>query len=405
MSSLSHMDKTSAASNVVAFDYQHYHFLFRLLGLKENESVGLEVKDDVDITLDNNCQILIQVKHSIQNSNSGSTKNLTTYDTDLWKTIYNWSCVISDPVQNRTDILSQLEYVKKTDFILSSNKSESDKNKFINIVNQIKSQNITIGKAIGYITKLKNNTDNNDIKTNIDKLLSLDESVINEFLGHIYFDLGVNDIIKSCKSLIKTKMISDNKIDEVFERLDSQIKQDNYYEICDGKKIIITFEEFHKKYKIIFERARSPELQASYSKDKLLPDNLSKQTFIKQLIDIDYIKEDEVDDIIKFTRHKLNMEDNINRWRKNSELTKEELENFDDNVINDLDNRRRKHYRGLSEEKDIIEKAQELVDQSLQKDWSIRELQLSTMLSNGQYFRLSDIPVIGWHLDWEKKYK
>jgi hypothetical protein len=71
-------------------------FLWKVLLLQPNESVGLEVKDDVHTDLSNNHKILYQLKHTIKKNPGGSIANLTTSDLDLWKTFSNWSKVISD---------------------------------------------------------------------------------------------------------------------------------------------------------------------------------------------------------------------------------------------------------------------------------------------------------------------
>lgn len=58
-----HTEKTAAESKSIGFDYQYYFFLWKVLLLQPNESVGLEVKDDVHTELSNNHQVLYQLKH------------------------------------------------------------------------------------------------------------------------------------------------------------------------------------------------------------------------------------------------------------------------------------------------------------------------------------------------------
>jgi len=96
-----HTEKTSAADKSIGFDYQYYYFLYRLLKMRRAESVGLEVKDDVHTDLACNRQILIQLKHTVQKKAGGTTNNLTQYDSDLWKTLSNWTKVITDKVAGR----------------------------------------------------------------------------------------------------------------------------------------------------------------------------------------------------------------------------------------------------------------------------------------------------------------
>lgn len=66
MSKKPHTETTNADKTALGFDFQYYFFILKLLHLKPGESIGLEVIDDVHTTtLDNDCQIYYQVKHTI----------------------------------------------------------------------------------------------------------------------------------------------------------------------------------------------------------------------------------------------------------------------------------------------------------------------------------------------------
>lgn len=109
-----HTEKTSADSKAIGFDYQYYFFLWKLLSLKTGESVGYEVKDDVHTELANDHQILYQIKHTVKLNSSGSPKNLTTSDSDLWHTLSNWVQVITDANDGRENKGEQLKFLEKT---------------------------------------------------------------------------------------------------------------------------------------------------------------------------------------------------------------------------------------------------------------------------------------------------
>ena len=107
-----------------------------MLALEEGEKIGLEVKDDVHLELNDGKQILLQLKHSIQNNSAGEIINLTERDTDLWKTIYNWINIINDVADGRSKREDQLRFIDNTNFILVSNKSSNLNNTFlINVEN------------------------------------------------------------------------------------------------------------------------------------------------------------------------------------------------------------------------------------------------------------------------------
>src|SRR5690606_29203297 len=118
-------EKTSADSKSIGFDYQYYYFLNELLQIKEGQTVGYEVKDDVHIEMRDGMETLIQLKHSIS-----STGTLSEKDEDLWKTISNWIDIITDSTLGRSASVSQIEFIKKTNFLLVTNKSNSSRNEF-----------------------------------------------------------------------------------------------------------------------------------------------------------------------------------------------------------------------------------------------------------------------------------
>lgn len=120
------VDATSAEDKSIGFDYQYYYFLNELLNLRTGMTVGLEVMDDVHTELDNDRQVLVQLKHTVQTKASGDPKNLTTMDSDLWKSLSNWSKVIVDPVAEREGTSAQLAFIERTHFLLASNKSDNE---------------------------------------------------------------------------------------------------------------------------------------------------------------------------------------------------------------------------------------------------------------------------------------
>ncbi|WP_426283749.1 hypothetical protein ACN9MG_27630 [Burkholderia ambifaria] len=130
-------EKTSADDKSIGFEYQYYYFLDRLLNLKSGQTVGLEVKDDVHTTLDADINILVQLKHTVRSNVKGDPVALTELDSDLWKTIYNWSQIISDEAEGRKEPSSQLRFVEKTEFHLVSNKSQSRANEFLRILERL----------------------------------------------------------------------------------------------------------------------------------------------------------------------------------------------------------------------------------------------------------------------------
>mgnify|MGYP006293583723 CR=1 FL=1 len=210
-----HIDKTAAEKKSVGFDYQYYFFLWKLLSLKPGESVGLEMKDDVHTELDNNIQIFYQIKHTIKTKSDGAPANLTALDEDLWKTLSNWSKIISDKNDNRITKNQQIDFLKKTSFVLASNKSSVDSNDVINMISDLQNNKIDIEKIREELLDFQKKTENSTIKSHISDILELDNEVLNNFLLKTFFELNENDLIQKCKNEILGDKIPRTKIADV----------------------------------------------------------------------------------------------------------------------------------------------------------------------------------------------
>ncbi|MCD8433857.1 hypothetical protein LNJ03_00890 [Tenacibaculum dicentrarchi] len=390
-----HIEKTGAETKSIGFDFQYYFFLWKLLTLNKGESVGLEVKDDVHTELKNDINIFYQVKHSIQKNKEGDIKNMTASDIDLWKTLYNWAKVISDKNDNRKEIKLQLKFIEKSYFVMWSNKNLSSTNQIIDNIEKLKNNSISIEKFITNILKFKEKSKDEIIQNYITELLSLNNNVLHQYILKISFELGEDKILQNCKDAIEAKMIPKNQIDDVFAKIDSRIKEDNFIAIKSGYKIQISFDDFQKKYIKYFNVTRDDSLQIKPLNINL-PDKFEEQIFIKQLLEINDIEIDDVESMARFTGFKMKLESNLTRWHIEGLITKDEIKNYRDDAILQWQNKfkrltRRTNFNSL-----------DLIDDLREIKLSIAGEILDISLSNGEFYYLSDIPNIGWKKDWIK---
>lgn len=391
-----HADKTAAADKSIGFDYQYYYFLHRVLKLGKRQSVGLEVKDDVHTELENDQQILIQLKHTTQQKSDGTLINLTTFDSDLWKTLSNWSKVISDKGSGRNSEKSQLNFAAKTEFMLVTNKSQTGTCRFFDVLesNQDTRKQLEL---------LKSQTKDLTIKDYIQNVLHLSDPVLTAFLAKIHLEHDLEDVITLCKESIAEHHVPENSVDQLFRDLDSQIRQDNFITIKNGEKIIISFSDFTKKYRRFFDLARNPDLKI-YEYHEPLPANLNDQVFIRQLTEIEDLSEDDVEYMSDYTRYMLTVKTNFIRWQSDGDLTPGEVDKFNDEAKMRWQNRFRAIHRRKNE-KDRNALALKVLDEIRMERLMLGSQNMGTEFSNGEYYYLSDIPEIGWLLDWETKYK
>jgi len=394
-------EKTSAADKSIGFEYQYYYFLYRLLNLKLGQSVGLEVLDDVHTTLDANLQLLFQLKHTTNYAASGQPINLTQLDEDLWKTLSNWTQVISDENDGRAEKQAQLAFVKRTEFHLVTNKSWSKQNEILGKIANFVDETCTFSDLKQSITSLLTSTKNDVLKGYIIDVLALDDSVAKKFFQHVKFELGFDDITAKVKQAIGEKAIEDNLVQAVFERLDSNIREDNFINIKAGKPICISYDEFKKKYQRVFSAARSTKL-TYYNYKPQLPSNLLAQRFVAQLLYIGDVDSSELELIAEYTTHKLRLARNLTEWHNAGQLVTDEIKGFHEDVRLRWHNRFRNKYRPSRLPQDVLGAAVELLNDLRNERFRIGDDELNTELCNGELYLLSDTDVIGWHPDWKK---
>jgi len=396
-----HSDKTSADSILVAFDYQYYYFLWKLFSLRPGESVGLEVKDDVHTELDNNEQVYFQVKHTVKTKADSTPENLTESDADLWKTLSNWSKIVSDSNDGRVRELDQINFIKKTSFILASNKSSSGRNSILKVILGYQEGTVELDGVKKVFNEISEKSKSETLKEYVNDVLSLNDNVLEHYFRKVFFELDESDIILKCKDSIRSDKIIESKIDYVFSSLDSSIREDNFFIIRNGCKVQISFDEFYLKYRRHYDLARNGILTIN-EYDSALPDKLQSQTFIEQLIEIDDVSSDDLEEIARLTVFKLKLQCNIDIWLQQGEITGHEVDEFKKDAIDQWRNKYRSSYRGVINKEDCNSSALKILDDMREKKLILSQQLLDTSLSNGTFYDLSDTPVIGWRKDWDK---
>ena len=180
-------EQHSAGAQSIGFDYQFYYFMFLALDLKMGQKIGFEVKDDVHIDKEDGTTILFQAKHSTLKNTNGATQNLTTLDSDLWKTLSNWIDFIKADK-------SKSEFIIKHSFILVTNKNDNN-NDFINSTSHFKTDN-NVDNVLEKLKDLKDKTQDETIKQYIQNVISLGKNRLKQFLHKLNIETGVDGIIE-----------------------------------------------------------------------------------------------------------------------------------------------------------------------------------------------------------------
>ena len=403
MTTTQHVDKTSAEDKSIGFDFQYYYFLNRLLQLKRGETLGLEVMDDVHCDLSNDRQILVQLKFTTQKKKGGEAKNLTSLDKDFWKTISNWAKVITDENADRKEKAEQLKFAKKSDFLLCSNKSDNSGNVVLNTIRAFQKSECTHSELQASLSDLKGTTKDKAVSKYMEDVLDLSQEVSEALFTNIAFDLGCSTIVADCKEKILGFMVPSDRVDDVFHSLDSQLRTDNFDLVASKRKIIITYDDFLKKYQVHFDKARNGKLVVR--KNFSEPKEIGEQLFIKQLIDIGDVSAEDTDFILKLLYNQLLAKTNLQEWVKEGVVSSIDADDLEENALATWENIHRKTFRSLCEGDDINHFAQSVLDEVRSEKLSIAEQEMNIRFSNGEFYDLCEEKKIGWRNDWKEKYK
>lgn len=398
-------DKSSAADTIVGFDYQFYYFFYLILGLKLGETIGFELKDDIHIDFADGSTELIQTKHTVQTATSGQSINLTELSSDLWKTLSNWAAILNQ--QN-----DKKEFLAKTRFKLVTNKANRQ-NRFLENLAKFNKGEITLTEIKAYMKSLATNTSDAEIINQIKTVLST-KSALKDFLMRIQLDLNEDNLIQRIKDRITEKIHFTEKVEDVYNTLQSALRDKNYLDVKERKRLVTSFAEFSSQFRNCFKVGLSSVLPKR-DLPILLPENKEDQLFIRQLIDIGDIMPFDEEKIIELTTYMLKFINNYIYWEINDGLLPSQKEEFQRNSRLVWKNSFERVYRKISKkfldgvdlttiEDEIKEAALECLDEMKRQLVKIDDTLLDVELSNGHFYFLTEQKSIGWHFSWQTRY-
>lgn len=397
---------TSAADTSIGFDYQFYHFFLLLLDLRHGEQIGLEEKDDVHVDLADGNLLLIQTKHTVQVNAAGESINLTEKDKDLWKTLSNWSKVISEQADAKL-------FLKKTSFQLATNK-QALKNPFILKLVQLQNGDIKTKDFKDYLKTLAAETEDATIKGYMERFRGLPSEQLVSFAGKISFQLNHDDLISAIKKRLLENIHIPERVEDVYVALHSELRDTNYLNVKAGVRNVMSFEEFNKKFGKCFRVAISTKLPIR-ELPYILPDNPDQQLFVRQLVDIGDLAATDKDVIIAYTTQMLQLLNNLKDWEANGEFLDSDRKKFNKETSFIQQTAFKASYRWIRKkleegleladlDDDIKGSALLLLDDMRRQILQFDETQFSLELSHGHFYLLTEEKEIGWHLDWQKRY-
>lgn len=411
--------KRSAADIFAAFEYQWNYFVFTLLNQNDDTTtVSFELRDDADKQT-GEISTLYQIKHSVQKNAKGETINLTNRDSDLWKTLSNWMKFIdADP-----------EMLDNTSFIFVTNKNISD-NKFVKAITDyqktcnlndfksalkkiINSKNKKVGKSNDKPDASKKKEI--DISNIISDLMNF--SRLDVFCKKILFSETEDNLINAIKTRMKNRFgLRENKVDWVYNQLMSRLKDDAIERIENGQSVSYNGGVFNKRYQSVLDIGRAKiHFRSDYSIADFSGDP-NELLFMKQLFEIGDTDKNDIDRVTELTVCWLRFNNNFHEHWNNNAIIQDDVDRLTQNVCSIWRTCHHSKHRPLRPDcpdVDLCNAGCDTVDEMRKEKFSLAGTDLEQSNSEGCIYYYSnsstdiipELPLIGWHRDWQIKFK
>lgn len=396
---MGHLEQTAADKSALGFEYQDLVLVNTLLGLKPGEQIGLEVFDDIHTESISDDLCLIQVKHSLLGG------NITERDIDLWKTLYNW-----------LKSLPELPQGKNITFQIYSNKTLNNQNLIV-LLNSAKANKEKIIAAISDIftdikakESLKDKTDSvNPIFKYAEALATAKKEEIEFILERFQFHTDTASVTQQINDKLLYLAVPNTKLDDTRKFVVGAYKEYKIASIVGGEKVIITYDTFRIQmgFERILRSSRSNEVDYDRFYDKYyhfqqLGDlSFLTSTFSYQLTDIGLPHEDVIEHGIEM----LATADLIRDLKKEGDFTHQD----DARLAAQCEMSWKKIHRQAhgtfnQETPQSLLAAQACYDATLKKELKLKNISLPDGFSKGKFIALSDLPSIGWKVNWKELY-
>lgn len=400
---MSKTNECGAIGPLTGFIYQEYYFLYRLLTIRDCETVSLEKVDDVGVE-EGDRLTYYQLKHSI-NSNASDVKCMTDRDNDLWKTLSMWVSII----KKKGDVVTQRRWIANSEFVLISNKT-TDNNTFFGLVEAYKSEESKWEELEKYLTdqaakEPKEEKSDKEYEKSVYKYTkNLNEySLKKELLKRVSAEYESDQELleKINREIQYKKHIPENRVKDLRYLLMGSLT-----EAVMKKRAEYTVETFNDSFGSLFNDMRSRKF-VPLNRKVVLPEHPMDQTFVKQLQGIDAPNSDNLQEIIKLTEQKLQFENDYNEANKaaGAKVQQQFEKDMHTEWKNIFDSKHRR-VNFMSGEDKIKDAGWEVFDNVKNVRLKYDQEDIGATESNGCYYHFSDgeTPQIGWRCDWETLY-
>lgn len=396
---MGHLDKVSADSTAIGFDFQDYVAVYKLLLMRDGQSVGWEQLDDVHIEDDNEL-CLVQVKHTVNN------ENITERDLDLWKTLANW-------VKTRPEI--EVDRKKTIRYILYTNKGYGHQS------------------FIGQLQQSKKNVDD-ILKTAREVFDELMESEKKKAAGDApnpllkYVGIVVNSDIQSARLVLESLHLEAGTID-ITKKIDEQLiymavpatrvemarntllgifVAYKYKKVNRREKVVLNFKIFREELGV--DRCLRLAMSTKVNFDEYYNRStgmafddagVESSIFARQLLDIGFDKSELVDRGIEMFQTQMFI-DELKGVGNFTDLEDRTLEMKALGQWKELHKRRYLNFSG--DEAAHIQAGRNCYYSTMDRKLTVQSGEVPEEMSRGKYIKLSNHPKLGWRNNWEERF-
>ncbi|MDS7958851.1 MULTISPECIES: hypothetical protein [Acinetobacter] len=403
---MSHLQKVAADKQSLGFEFQDFVFIEKLIELRPEQSLGLEVYDDIHVTTNDDNGVakellLIQVKHSIDAS------NISDRDIDIWKTFYNWLKLVPE-LPSHLQLKFQLYTNKKLnnqEFVSLLKYPSKNLKEILNFINKTH-QDISEAEL-----KKKPSDSSNPIAKYVKAIAEASDEHVEFIFTRFEFHSDNSAIINRISLALRQLAIPVSRIDETRKYIVGSFKESKFSRIIKGEKVEITFDIFRNEmgFDRIIRSARA--LPADFDEfldmyyDYQRPDTLSFRSskFHDQLKDIGIDDEEIVDRGIEM----MLAEEFMKSLEDAGSFSASENKRLEYKAISDwklIHNQIHRTSTSDNEDKNF-QAALDCYYQTMRSSLKAGNVELPLNLSCGKYIKLSNLPRIGWRKDWKGKFE
>lgn len=374
-----------APGQLLGYSLQFPRALLRLLEIRPGGAVGVEINGDVAVFFPEGIILSEEDKSSI------SGNPLTDHSTNLWKTFYNWCCMV------RTDGLS----AANMRFVLYTNHpvSENSHVKCLHEAETADAVNSSINNIREFFQRIQ---PTHDIYRYLNYLLNEGEEIFREIIPR--FELVENEdtseIYTDIRNAIRGKLVRDVHVELMLEFLAGWLQREINEKIARRKPPIVTFDELFHKFTALCQRLRQNALVDLAICNMPAPDNLRAQaearpTYVRQLEAINVDSNEIIEAVSDFYLADTNRQE----WIDKEIIDEEAMKDFQRRLTSFHSNHQqtiRLTQRGASEE----ERGQLLLYECKKRHESLNDLTPPDGTIQGTYHVLSNEKTLGWHPRW-----